>query len=312
MFLTLHTSTNAALLAMPDGCVLAIGNFDGVHLGHSAVIGTAREVAAQKALPLAVMTFEPHPRAFFAPDDKPFRLTLLPAKQRLMAKMGVQHLLALPFDAALAAMTAEEFIARILKEALDVRHVVVGADFTFGKARGGTIETLQAAGIDVTPVTPARCGKEEVFSSTRIRAHLEKGEFSQAEGLLGHAFDLEGIVTHGDKRGRSIGYPTANQDVSVYAPIPYGIYAVRVKVQNEDVWKDAVASYGLRPMFSVQRPILETYIFDFDREIYGMLLRVRPVAFLRPEMNFADLAALQAQINLDCLAAKAVLKSAAS
>jgi riboflavin kinase/FMN adenylyltransferase len=295
------------------GCVLAIGNFDGVHLGHRSLIAAGREIALRLKAPLGVMTFEPHPREMFEPDGEPFRLTLLPMKQRLFAAMGVDALLAPAFDRTFSAITAEGFVHDVLKKEIDARHIVVGEDFTFGNRRAGTVETLENAEKEglfgLTIVSPARCEGHDIYSSTRIRAHVRKGELADAGRLMGHPFEMESEIVKGDQRGRTIGYPTANQRVARYARMPYGIYAVRVLIEGETAWRAGAASYGIRPMFEVAEPLLETYIFDFDAEIYGKQMRVRPIAFLRPEMKFDGLETLKARIAQDCTEAKASLQS---
>lgn len=293
------------------GCVLAIGNFDGVHLGHRSLIAAAREVADRLKAPLGVMTFEPHPREVFQPGGEPFRLTLLPMKRRLMAALGVDVLFAPAFDAAFSQIPGAAFIQDVLKTHLGARHIVVGTDFTFGKARSGGAEMLQQAekegAFGLTLVNAARCEGHDIYSSTRIRGHIRAGELDKAERLMGHPFEMEAEIVKGDQRGRTIGYPTANQVVSRYVRLPYGIYAVRVLIEGEKTWREGVASFGVRPMFEVKEPLLETYIFDFSSEIYGKTMRVRSVRFLRPEMKFTGLEELKVRIGQDCAEAKTAL-----
>ncbi len=314
------------------GSVCVIGNFDGLHLGHQALLRQAADIARTQNAPLSVLTFEPHPREFFQPDTEPFRLTLLPAKLRILGGFGVKHLFAAKFDAAMAALSPEEFIEKILKNALGVRHVMVGRDFAFGRGRTGNIEHLrQVAGFGLTAIDPVTCDGSETYSSTRVRALLRAGKLDEAAQLLGRRWEIEMPVVHGDKRGRELGYPTANQQAGRYLRLPLGIYAVRVQVEGETedlntgkaalndskavlndskaVWRDGVANFGIRPMFRITQPIFETYIFDYDTEIYGKNLRVQPVKFLRPEQEFKGLEALAAQIKQDCHSAAAVLKS---
>ena len=294
------------------GCVLAIGNFDGVHRGHRQLLDHARGIAMREGRPFGVMTFEPHPREFFQPSAPPFRLSLLPMKQRLMADIGVEHLFALPFTHELSQLTGDEFIQNVLASGLNVHHVVVGEDFEFGRGRSGNTSLLRAATSFATTVVPIiRCAGMEPYSSTRIRAALEKADLKTVAELLGWPWEMEAPVVHGDKRGRTIGYPTANQKVDRYARLPFGIYAVRVMIEGETEWRHGAANFGIRPMFKIESPILETFIFDFSSEIYDKSVRVRPVQRLRGEMNFDGLPALQAQMEQDCLAARAVLKSSA-
>lgn len=301
------------LPAAAQGGVIAIGNFDGLHLGHQVLITAAREIAKKINAPAGVLTFEPHPREFFQKGTEPFRLTLLPAKRRILGELGLDHLFVLPFDEKLAALTADEFIARVLAGALKARHIVVGADFAFGRGRSGTVETLRAAAakglFDLTVIDPVRSGDAEAYSSSRIRALLKAGKFADAAALLGRPWDIEAEVVHGDKRGRDLGYPTANQRLSRHLQPPFGVYAVRVLIEGEADWRPGAANFGIRPMFRIEEPIFETYIFDFVGDIYGKMVRVQPVAHLRPEMAFDGLEALKERIKQDCLAARAVLKS---
>lgn len=292
------------------GCVLAVGSFDGVHLGHRALIAAAKAVADELGAPLGVMTFEPHPREFFRPNDPPFRLTLLPAKVRIFDSLGVDHLFSLTFDADFAGLSAEDFISLVLEKNLHARHVVTGDDFSFGRGRTGTPDLLKKMGnFGVTLIPSSCCDDGERFSSTRIRALIADAQMRAAADMLGYAWEMEAPVIHGDARGRTIGFPTANQDVTRYVRLPFGVYAVRVMIEGETVWRDGVANFGIRPMFEVKQPLLETYIFDFSAEIYGKKMRVRPVGFIRSEMRLNGLAALKSQINLDCLAALSMLKS---
>lgn len=295
-----------ALPALPHGTVLAIGNFDGVHPGHLALINRAQEIAAEQKLTAAVLTFEPHPREFFAPDGEPFRLTLLPMKARLIAAAGIRDIFAPSFDAGFAGLSANEFMA-FLRDRLRARHIVVGGDFAFGKGRAGTVDTLRQM-FDVTVIDPVTCRDGAAYSSTRIRELLRTGDLQGAAGLLGRAWEIEAEVVHGDKRGRELGFPTANQQVERYVRMPFGIYAVRVQIEGEQETRMAVANFGIRPMFRIRQPIFETHIFDFAQSIYGKIMRVEPVRYLRPEMAFDGLDALIVQMKQDCLDARGVFK----
>lgn len=285
---------------------MAIGNFDGVHPGHAALVRRTADIAAAEGLSPAVLTFEPHPREFFAPEGEPFRLTLLPEKARLLGAGGAAHIFAPAFDAAFAAMSAADFMT-FIRARLHARHIVVGADFAFGKGRAGSVDTLRTM-FDVTVVDPVRCAGGDVYSSTRIRDLLRRGDLTGAADLLGRAWAIEAEVVHGDKRGRELGFPTANQQVERYVRLPFGIYAVRVQIEGESGAHAAVANFGIRPMFRIRQPIFETHIFDFNRSIYGKTMRVEPVKYLRPEKAFDGLPALVAQMKQDCLDARAVFK----
>lgn len=289
---------------------VAMGNFDGLHLGHASVIDLARRHG-----PLGVITFEPHPRAFFAPDAPPFRLMNAQARASRLARMGVADLFELPFDAGLAGLTPEAFAREVLSEGLGISHIVVGADFRFGRARAGKAQDLQdlgaALGFGVT-VAPLIAAAGREISSTAIRAALSEGQPRAAAAMLGHWHRIEGEVIHGEKRGRTLGYPTANMALSGLHLPKFGVYAVKADVldgPHKGSYTGA-ASLGIRPMFGVNLPNLETYLFDFAADIYGAQLSVAFVDYLRPEMTFAGLDGLLAQMAEDCTRARAILAKA--
>jgi riboflavin kinase/FMN adenylyltransferase len=289
------------------GASVAIGNFDGVHLGHRAVIDLARPYG-----PLGVVTFEPHPREYFAPDAPAFRLMNAGARAHRLEKLGVERLFELPFDARLAGMSPETFAREVLAEGLGLAHVVVGADFCFGKGRAGTAADLvalgQGLGFGVTVADLVATGGAEV-SSTAIRAALTDGRPREAAAMLGHWHRIEGPVLHGDKRGRTLGYPTANMGLSGLHVPRHGIYAVLVDVLDglHTGTVHGVASLGVRPMFELSRPSLEVHLFDFDGDLYGATLSVALVDWLRGEAKFDGLEALIAQMDADSARARAVL-----
>lgn len=289
------------------GATIALGNFDGVHRGHQAVIDTAQR--ARPDAPLAVATFEPHPRRWFAPDAAPFELMDPAARARRLETLGVEILYALPFDAALAAMTPAEFCERVLVDALGAAHVAVGADFCFGRGRSGDVETLRAEGarlgfgVSVATMVGGAAGE---VSSTAIRAALAEGRPEDAAAMLGHWHRLEGRVVHGDKRGRLFGWPTANLAIEGVLAPRFGVYAVLADVldgPHAGRWR-GVASLGVRPMFGVNRPNLETHLFDFAGDLYGAGLSVALVSWQRPEATFPDVEALVAQIAADAAEAR--------
>ena len=291
-----------------QGGVVALGNFDGVHRGHQALIAEAGRHAEALGVPLVVLTFEPHPRGFFVPDTGPFRLTLPPAKRRLLAHYGVQAVLAQRFDAAFAALSADAFIGDVLLKGLGARHVVCGYDFTFGARRGGNVERLRAEGaargFGVTVLEPVM-REGEIYSSTRIREALRAGMAKEAAELLGHPWEIEGTVELGDQCGRTIGFPTANVALGEHLRPRFGVYAVRALVDGQ--WRDAVANLGRRPTFGKPQENFEVHLFDFAGDLYGQTLRVALVDFIRPEMKFAGLDQLKAQIAADGQAARALL-----
>ncbi|MBM3554835.1 MAG: bifunctional riboflavin kinase/FAD synthetase [Alphaproteobacteria bacterium] len=295
-----------------DG-VYAIGNFDGVHRGHRAVIEAAKAKARALTAPLGVVTFEPHPRRFFAPQLPPDRLTPFRPKASALEAIGVDVMVALHFDAALAATPAEDFARRILAQGLGARHVTVGYDFVFGKGRSGTTAELrnfgEAMGFSVEVIEPAGEGAS-VFSSTLIRKLLGAGKSAEASRLLGRPFEIDGHVQHGDKRGRTIGFPTANLLTEDYLQPAHGVYAVRVGIDAEHgggAWHEGVANFGRRPTVGAPHPLLEVHLFDFTGDLYGKRLRVRFLDFLRPEKKFPDLAALKSQIEADSQKAREIL-----
>lgn len=301
----MKTFTDISILTESPPAVLAIGNFDGVHLGHQALIRRMAAIAREKNMMAAVMTFEPHPREFFMPEDPPFRLTLLPMKERLIAAQGADVLYVPAFDAAMASMTADEFM-QLLKDKINARHIVVGADFSFGKGKSGNVDVLRRV-FDVTVFEAVKTPGGEIYSSTLARAFLQKAEFENAAEVLGYEWRIEAEIVHGNKQGRELGYPTANQNVPRYLRIPFGIYAVEAQVGTEEIWRPAIANFGIRPMFEVKEPLFETFIFDYAREIYGNRMRVKPLKYLRPEMNFDGIEALKDQMKQDCLAARSWL-----
>lgn len=304
---------------VPDaarGAVVAIGNFDGVHRGHQAVIGRARALADEMGVPLAVLVFEPHPRQYFAPDAPFFRLSSFRAKVALLEKEGVDIVFALPFDAAMAELSAQDFVMEVLVKGLGAVHVVVGYDFCFGKGRTGDTAVLawmgEMEGFGVTVVEPQ--GEEqagaggEVYSSTRIREALAEGRVEDAGRMLGRPWFIEGRVLDGDKRGRTIGFPTANIALDGVVTPKLGVYAVEVEVEDgpHRGTYAGVANLGRRPTFDKTDVLLEVHLFDFEGDIYGAHLRVSFVSFLRPEQKFEGLDALKAQIAEDAKAARAV------
>ena len=307
----------ADLPAEAQGAVLAIGNFDGVHIGHQQVIGDARALAEAKNAPLGVMLFDPHPKQFFAPDAPPFRLTRLVTRAALLADLGVDFTLALPFDAAMAACEAEDFIADILVGKLNVAAVCVGYDFCFGKGRKGNFAMLRDVGGEMgfeTFATEAVLQPDSTnpFSSSAIRNFLRDGEPEKAAALMGHAFAIEAEVQTGDRRGHTIGFATANMPLDDYVLPKFGVYAVRADILDGDFAGQAlrgVANLGLRPTVGTDKPRLESHFFDFDGDLYGANLRVSLLHFIRPEQKFDGLDALKAQIAKDSDKAREMLGS---
>jgi len=296
---------------LPDrGASAAIGNFDGVHLGHQSVIDLARSVAPDA--PLGVLTFEPHPREYFASDAPPFRLMSREARTSRLAKLGVERLYELNFNTALASLTPEGFARTVVSEGLGLAHVIIGADFCFGKGRAGTAADLQRFGQEMgfgVTIAPLLQGTGATVSSTAIRQALSDGRPGDAAAMLGHWHRIEGLVVGGEQRGRELGFPTANMSIDGLHPPAFGVYAVLVDVldgPNRGSYHGA-ASMGVRPMFGENRPNLETFIFDFSGDLYDATLSVGLVDFLRPEEKFDTLDALIHQMNDDCTRARQIL-----
>ena len=294
---------------VPDrmrGGIVALGNFDGFHKGHQAVVGRAIERARAAGRPALVATFDPHPVRFFRPEAEPFRLTSLNQRQRFFAEAGADAMIVFPFNAALARLTAEEFVAQRLA---GVGGVVTGEDFTFGKGRGGNVSVLGELGRKygfiaeaVAPVSDS----VDVISSSRIREALQAGDCATATQLLTRPFAVEGIVQHGDKNGRELGYPTANVDLGTYLRPRYGIYAVRGRLADGRIL-DGAANIGIRPNFDPPKELLEPHFFDFSGDLYGQTIEIAFHAFLRDEAKLENLEALTRQIGLDCDQARDVL-----
>ena len=307
----------AGLPERARGATIALGNFDGIHRGHQAVIGEARRMAGAHGTASAVMTFDPHPRRFFDPGGQLFELTPAAAKKRHLAEMGVEIMYLLRFDAALAATPAEKFVSDILVAGVGAAHLVVGYDFVFGRGRQGNVALLQemaaGEGFGLTVVPPIHGDDGQPYSSTRIRNHLREGRPREAAVSLGRLWEIEGAVLAGDRRGRQIGFPTANVDPGEYVMPKLGVYAVWVGLVEGEAtdWRRGVVNVGRRPTFQGEGITVEAHIFDFADDIYGRIVRVAFVEFLRPEMKFDGIAAIREQIEKDCAAANAVLDAEA-
>ncbi len=292
------------------GASAAIGNFDGVHIGHQAVIEIARNAAPDA--PLGILTFEPHPREYFAPDAAPFRLMNAEAKANRLEKIGVEKLYELNFNAALSGLSAEQFVERVIVKGLGLAHVVIGADFCFGKGRAGNAKTMKELGdkygfgVTIAELISFDTGQ---VSSTNIRNALSDGAPEKAAKMLGHLHRLEGEVIRGDQRGRDLGYPTANMSIEGLHPPRFGVYAVHVDVlsgPHTGTYQGA-CSIGVRPMFGVNLPNCETFLFDFQGDLYGEHLSVALVEYLRGEEKFDSLEALITQMDADCAKARTIL-----
>lgn len=309
------------IVPMKDGCVIALGNFDGFHKGHQVVIGEAGRMARMLALPLVVVVTEPHPNRFFRPEAPAFRLTTEAVRTQLLQHFGVNQLLILPFDAELAAMPAQNFVLDILKDTLKAVHVTVGYDYRFGSKRGGGTSVLAHMGIMenfglsvISPVTTGNLGRpntdcETVFSSTAIRKALQAGDIDTANRLLGHTWRMSGTVQHGDARGRTIGFPTANVALGDLIEPKLGVYAVQAHIEGYDQPIGGVANIGKRPTFDKRDVLLEVHLFDFTDDIYGRAIDIDVVQMIRPEHKFDGLDALKAQIAADTETARTILRN---
>jgi riboflavin kinase/FMN adenylyltransferase len=296
----------SAVPAHLRGGIVALGNFDGFHKGHQAVVGRAIARARAENRPALVATFDPHPVRFFHPDTPPFRLTSLNQRERLFAEAGADAMIVFAFNAALAGLTAEEFVAQRLD---GVAGVVTGEDFTFGKGRSGNVAVLAELGAKygfvAEAVVPVVEGAEAV-SSSRIRDALQAGDCATATRLLTRPFAVEGVVQHGEKNGRQLGFPTANIEMGSYLRPRYGVYAVKGRLPDGRML-DGAANLGIRPQFDPPREWLEPHFFDFSGDLYGQTVEVEFHAFIRPEAKFDSLEALTTQIAQDCDRARALL-----
>ncbi|MEH6489599.1 riboflavin biosynthesis protein RibF [Hyphomonas oceanitis] len=300
------------LPASARGASVALGNFDGLHAGHRAVMEAARKAGQGK---LSVATFEPPPRAYFRPNDPPFRILRPERRNNLILAEGADTVFELPFNGEMAAMTDEAFVRQVLVEGLGVSHVSVGFDFRFGRGRMGNVARLsslgRALGFGVSVV-------EEVLefgakaSSTAIRQALMAGEPEVAAEILGDWWIADGIVESGEKNGRTFGFPTANIHLNDLIHPRHGVYAVRARVEGEQDWRDGVANFGRTPTTGLRDPLLETFIFDFDQDLYGKWLEVQLVAYLRPELKFDSVDEMIAQMHKDAAESRVRLKAASS
>jgi riboflavin kinase/FMN adenylyltransferase len=301
--------------AMPDalrGAVIALGNFDGFHLGHQAVAGEAIRWAQAQGRPSIIATFDPHPVRHFRPDVPPFRLTTLEQRQELYLAAGATAMLVFHFDADLAGTSAEDFIRAILIDRFGAHGVVTGGDFTFGKGAKGNVDLLRTLGSELglqsKLVSPVADGSE-VISSSRIRTALREGDPQLAASLLTRPFAIRGIVEHGDKRGRTIGYPTANLAIDSYLRPKYGIYAVTGRILATGQVLHGAANIGIRPQFEPPKELLEPFFFDFSGDLYGQEIEVAFHHFLRGEAKFDSLETLIEQMDKDCAEARRLLSA---
>lgn len=297
-----------------NGAVICVGNFDGVHAGHRSLIQKARDMAAVDNAPVGIISFSPHPRRFFKSDLPPFRLTSPAQKQRLLDKEGVDFLAVETFDTALSQMAPEEFVRDILIQKYGISGVLVGSNFRFGHKQKGDsnhlVKLAQQYGVRVEIADIQQLGDQK-YSSSQAREYIREGQFDAAGDILGWPWEIDGPVLHGDKRGRTLGYPTANQSLGDYVRPPFGIYAVRATLYQDQLnpprWYHGVANLGIRPMFKTDEPLLETYIFDFNDDIYGQDLRVQLIQKLRGEQVFASIDELVEQMKRDEKAARQIL-----
>jgi riboflavin kinase / FMN adenylyltransferase len=293
------------------GTVAALGNFDGVHLGHQSVIREAGRIARDLGAPLSVLTFEPHPRMLFQQDPSPFRLTTSESRAEALADIGVDMLFELNFDQEFSQLAAEDFTPRILDEMLGLKHVVCGYDFVFGHRRRGNPELLESQGhehgVGVTRMEAVTEEDGAVYSSTRVRQCIAEGDPSGAAELLGRPWSFTAEVEHGDQRGRTIGFPTCNLRIVDLVQPAHGVYAIQIRVADEDVWLPGVANFGRRPTVNDRGALFEAHLFDVDRDLYDKALTIRVIDFIRPEMRFSGLEALTAQIAADAARAREIL-----
>jgi riboflavin kinase/FMN adenylyltransferase len=291
-----------------DEAVIAIGNFDGIHKGHQYLLFEAKKIAQAKNMPLVVLSFEPHPRRFFAPETESFRIAPEDIKREKLLASSVDHVVFWPFNQTLANMKAEDFVQEILLEKLKAAHIVVGEGFHFGYRRQGNAAVIREKGINVTEVEPLQDSTGAIISSTRVREALKAANISGANKLLGWEWEIRGEVVHGDKRGRELGYPTANIWLETTICPSYGVYAVQAaRPSAPNDWIAGAANIGIRPMFETRMPLLEVFLFNFKDDLYGETLSVRPIQKIRDEAKFDSLDELIKQMEKDCIKAKEII-----
>ncbi|MDP3661206.1 bifunctional riboflavin kinase/FAD synthetase [Phenylobacterium sp.] len=297
------------LPAADRGAAVAFGNFDGVHRGHQQVINDAKRAAETLGAPLGVISFDPHPRRIYQPDAPSFRLMKAEQQARVLAEMGVERLYLLPFDAQIGDMTDREFATKVLSEGLGVRHVAVGFDITFGKGRTGSPELMAEYGAELgfsVSAAEAVGDDGEKYSSTAVRAALREGRTDIAADILGRPFAIQGEVQRGRQLGRKFGYPTANVALDDYVRPRFGVYATRTRLPDGR-WQAGVANLGVNPTVGEVAPVLETWLFDFDEDLYGQILETQLIAFLRPEEKFADVEIMNRHVMADAARAREIL-----
>jgi riboflavin kinase/FMN adenylyltransferase len=306
-------SLSAASLPEPamKGGVFALGNFDGVHRGHQAVVKIAAEKASGMGVPVRVLTLEPHPRTIFKPGIAPFRLTPAPAKIRLLHTLGVEDVITLSFTKEFSQLPAQDFVEKILMETYGAQHIIAGFDFVFGHDRIGNMKNLRnwlaPHKVGVTEVTPFRDAHGEVMSSSRTREALQAGDLKTAEHILGRPWSIAGVIEHGAQRGRQLSVPTANVSLGEYLRPKFGVYAVNAGPVGKTARLQGVANIGVRPTVDGKNEVLEFHLFNFEGDIYGQEWEVELIDFIRPEQTFSGIEALREQIMLDIETAKAKL-----
>lgn len=291
----------------PSDTVLVIGNFDAVHSGHSYLLSEARKIADEKGKKLAVLTIEPHPRRLFRPDDPPFRITPQPVKLERFEQEHIDYAFVLPFTWEAAEQSAGGFVREILREKLSPAAIVVGDDFHFGHNRSGNVETLRVSGFETHTIKLKTDPQHGIISATRIRGLIQSGLIEDANKLLGWDWVIEGAVQKGDQRGRELGYPTANVPLGDTIHPAYGVYATQVQIEGETGWRMAATNIGIRPMFEVKIALVEAHILDFNGDLYGKKLTIKPIKKIRDEEKFMTLDALIAQIEKDCNETREIL-----
>lgn len=304
--------TYSGLSSEDQGAVIALGNFDGLHRGHQAVIARAQAIADDLGAPLGIGLFRPHPYRYFKPDAAPFRLMSARIRAQVMDELGVKFLYEIPFDETLRDMDDTQFVDAVLHKGLNIRHVVVGEDYGFGKNRCGNVESLKLLcaerGIGVTPIAPVGLHKlYGKYGSTEIRKALQDGDVFHAQHMLSRPWQVDGIVQQGQQRGRTINFPTANLEFGDLVRPKFGVYVVEVRIEGEIEWRPAVANTGSRPTVDGEEARLEVHLLDFDRDLYGQHLDVRFRSFIRAEQKFESFDALKDQIAKDALGARAIL-----
>lgn len=300
-------TNNSPITSQYRDSVLIIGNFDGVHKGHAALIKQAIEHAKKHHKPVGLLTFEPHPRTLFQSNESAFRITPPALKREKIKETGLDFMIELEFTRDLAQKSADDFVKNILINNIGASHIFIGADFHFGQNRTGNVGTITSHGLSVTSADIVNDDQGQKYSASQARSYIRRGMISQANDVLGWNWEIRGEIIHGDKRGREMGFPTANIPLGDTIHPAFGVYATLVQIDGEDLWRAAATNIGIRPMFETDHALIEAHILDYEGDLYGKQLRIRPIKKIRDEVKYDSLDNLITQIEKDCKETRHIL-----